>query len=125
LLTEGEAQTHVQAAQKNKVPFISYLVATNLLIAKLLHQKLQLNLACLFSIWMLLTAAPSLQKLVSEKLIRKHHALPLFTRGSTLFVAISDPTNFQALDDFKFHSRLNPEPSWLMKTSSSKPLKYL
>jgi len=47
--------------------------------------------------------------LVSEKLIRKCHALPLFVRGKTLFVAISDPTDFRSLDDIKFHSRLNPE----------------
>ena len=47
--------------------------------------------------------------LVSEKLIRKCHALPLFARGKTLFVAVSDPTDFRALDDIKFHSRLNPE----------------
>jgi type IV pilus assembly protein PilB len=47
--------------------------------------------------------------LVSEKLIRKHHALPLFIRGKTLFLALSDPTNIQALDDIKFQSRLHPE----------------
>jgi len=47
--------------------------------------------------------------LVGEKLIQKCHALPLYARGKTLFVAVSDPTDFRALDDFKFHSRLNPE----------------
>jgi len=47
--------------------------------------------------------------LVSEKLIRQHHALPLFKRGNRLFVAVSDPTNFQALDEIKFHTRLNTE----------------
>ena len=34
---------------------------------------------------------------------------PYSARGKTLFVAVSDPTDFRALDDFKFHSRLNPE----------------
>ncbi len=36
--------------------------------------------------------------LVKEKLIRQHHALPLYRRGKHLFVAVSDPTNLQALD---------------------------
>jgi len=46
---------------------------------------------------------------ISEKLIRKHHALPLFIRGNTLFIALSDPTNLEALDEIKFQSRLHPE----------------
>lgn len=40
--------------------------------------------------------------LVPQSLIRKHNALPLFRRGNRLFVAISDPTNKPAIDEFKF-----------------------
>jgi type IV pilus assembly protein PilB len=47
--------------------------------------------------------------LVNEKLIIKHRTLPLFIRGKTLFVALSDPTNLQALDEIKFQSQLHPE----------------
>ena len=47
---------------------------------------------------------------VSEKLIRKHHAVPLYRRGKTLFVGISDPTNLQALDQFRFHTQTITEP---------------
>jgi type IV pilus assembly protein PilB len=49
-------------------------------------------------------------KLVSEELVRKHAALPLFRRGGRLFVGISDPTNTRALDEFKFHANLAVEP---------------
>ena len=49
-------------------------------------------------------------KLVSEDLIQKHHALPLFKRGNRLFVAISDPTNIRALDDIKFAANMTVEP---------------
>src|SRR3546814_9110224 len=48
-------------------------------------------------------------KLVSEELVRKHLALPLFKRGKRLFVGISDPTNTRALDDFKFQTNLAVE----------------
>src|ERR671925_1539917 len=41
-------------------------------------------------------------KLVNEKLIRKHRALPLFKRGKRLYLAVSDPTNLAALDEIKF-----------------------
>lgn len=40
--------------------------------------------------------------LVPQSLIRKHRALPLFRRGNRLFIAISDPTNKSAIDEFKF-----------------------
>ncbi len=48
--------------------------------------------------------------LVDEKLIAKHHAVPLFKRGKRLFVAIADATNIQALDEFKFNTGLSTEP---------------
>ncbi|AGA34229.1 Type IV fimbrial assembly, ATPase PilB [Thioalkalivibrio nitratireducens DSM 14787] len=44
-----------------------------------------------------------------ETLIRKHHALPLLQRGNRLFVAISDPTNLSATDEFKFATGLSIE----------------
>jgi len=49
-------------------------------------------------------------KLVEERLIRGHRALPLYKRGNRLFVAVSDPTNLRALDDIKFHTNLTTEP---------------
>jgi type IV pilus assembly protein PilB len=49
-------------------------------------------------------------KLVSEELIRKHEALPLFKRGNRLFVGIAEPTNTRALDDIKFQTNLVVEP---------------
>jgi len=49
-------------------------------------------------------------KLVDEKIIRRHHVLPLYKRGTRLFVAIADPTNLQALDEIKFHTGLGTEP---------------
>jgi type IV pilus assembly protein PilB len=48
--------------------------------------------------------------LVPEKLIRQHHALPIQQRGNRLFVAISDPMNLIALDEFKFNTGISTEP---------------
>ncbi|WAR44835.1 type IV-A pilus assembly ATPase PilB [Methylomonas rapida] len=109
LLTEEIAASAVQEAQKNKQPFVTYLVnnkyADSRTIAELASAE--------FGVPMLDLDAVDLSmipiKLVSEKLIRQHHALPLFKRGNRLFIATSDPTNFQALDEIKFHTRLNTE----------------
>ncbi len=48
--------------------------------------------------------------LVAEKLIEKHNVLPLFRRGTKLFLAIADPTDRRALEDVKFHTGLGVEP---------------
>ena len=47
--------------------------------------------------------------LVSEKLIRQHHVLPLWRRGNKLFVGISDPSNHQAITDIQFSTGLTTE----------------
>jgi type IV pilus assembly protein PilB len=49
-------------------------------------------------------------KLVEEKLIQTHKALPLFKRGNRLFVGIADPTNLRALDEIKFNTNHSVEP---------------
>ncbi|MBP3984514.1 type IV-A pilus assembly ATPase PilB [Pseudoxanthomonas helianthi] len=54
--------------------------------------------------------AQSAIKLVSEELLQKHRALPLFRRGNRVFVGLADPTDTQALDDIQFHTNLAVEP---------------
>jgi type IV pilus assembly protein PilB len=49
-------------------------------------------------------------RLVDEKLLSKHRILPLLQRGKRLYIAISDPTNLQALDEVKFQTTLRIEP---------------
>ena len=49
------------------------------------------------------------KNLVDEKLVRKHHALPLIKRGNRLYLAVSDPTNHQGLDEIKFHTGLTTD----------------
>lgn len=48
-------------------------------------------------------------ELVSSELIRKHSALPLYRRGNRLFLAIGDPTNNAAVDEFKFVTGITAE----------------
>ncbi len=48
-------------------------------------------------------------KSVDEKIIRRHRVLPLFKRGTRLYVAVADPTNVAALDEIKFHTGLGTE----------------
>lgn len=48
--------------------------------------------------------------LITEKLMRKHHIIPLAKKGRTAFVATADPTDHQALEDFAFNCGFQTEP---------------
>ncbi len=50
------------------------------------------------------------QEWIDVKLITARRALPLHKRGNRLFVAVSDPTNLQALEEFRFKTSLIAEP---------------
>jgi type IV pilus assembly protein PilB len=47
---------------------------------------------------------------VDEKIMRRHLVLPLYKRGTKLFLGISDPTNTGAMDEVKFNTGLGIEP---------------
>lgn len=110
LLTEADATGAITKAQKERTPFVSYLVET----VKLNPAEIAQAAADEFGVPLLdidaIDIDPEVVKLVDEKLIRHHHALPLFKRGNRLFVGVSDPTNLTALDELKFHVGANTDP---------------
>ena len=48
-------------------------------------------------------------KLIPRDLARQHQILPINRAGSSLIVAMSDPSNLNAVDDVKFHTGYNVE----------------
>ena len=48
--------------------------------------------------------------LVNERLVEKHLAFPLFLRGNSLFLAVSDPTDQEVIDAISFSSGFRVEP---------------
>ncbi|MCH8228201.1 MAG: type IV-A pilus assembly ATPase PilB [Proteobacteria bacterium] len=48
--------------------------------------------------------------LVSEALIEKHQALPLYLRGNQLFIALKDPTDHEIIEEMAFSSGFHIEP---------------
>ncbi|MET0013325.1 MAG: type IV-A pilus assembly ATPase PilB [Sedimenticola sp.] len=108
LLSETQAQELLQESRKKRVPFVSHIVEKKILqsdqIAVAASQEFGVPLFDLEALD--LEHAPV--DLVDEKLIRKHHVLPLFKRGNRLFLGVSDPT-IQGLDEIKFHTGLTTE----------------
>ncbi len=63
--------------------------------------------------WMSLTdyeIDPKVVELVPKAVASKHTAIPVQRAGSTLVVAMADPSNIYAIDDLKFITNLNVEP---------------
>ncbi|MEK7215774.1 MAG: type II secretion system protein GspE, partial [Chloroflexota bacterium] len=53
---------------------------------------------------------PALVKLVPQETAQRYQVVPLSRVGSTLTIAMVDPTNVFAMDDIKFMTGLNVEP---------------
>tara|TARA_R110001606_G_scaffold399310_1_gene584802 strand:+ start:132115 stop:133827 length:1713 start_codon:yes stop_codon:yes gene_type:complete len=107
LLSEEDALSAQKHAKKANQPFVSYLVRNKILdshaIALVASQEFGVPLFDIDTMNMDLAAT----SLIKESLIRKHHALPLYQRGNRLHVAMSDPTNLQALDEYQFSTGMN------------------
>ena len=109
LLNEDDAINALSAAEKDKIPFVHYIVHKSLVksidIATLASTE--------FGTPLLDISAIEFEKetigVIKEKLISKHFALPIFKRGSRLFIAVADPTNIAAIDEIKFQSGLSTE----------------
>ena len=50
------------------------------------------------------------QGLLDDKLVQKRRVIALYQRGNKLYVATSDPTHLQALDEVKFQTNQSVEP---------------
>lgn len=102
LIDESDAQTAFKESLSQNVPFVAHVVAQGLADAsKIAHAAADEFGAALMDINSL-DLEKDVTRLVDEKLIRKHHVLPIYKRGNRLFVAASDPTNLQAMDEIKF-----------------------
>ncbi|KIV70864.1 Type IV fimbrial assembly, ATPase PilB [Pseudomonas sp. FeS53a] len=109
IIDEKNAIQALQQCARNKVPLVSYLVQNRLVksrvIAELAAEQFGVALYDLSA-----SEREGLPKdLVTEKLIRQHRALPLWRRGNKLFIAVSDPTNHQAVTDIQFSTGLTTE----------------
>jgi type IV pilus assembly protein PilB len=109
LITENDAKIYIQEAQKGKVSLINYLVANKIVESRTVASIASIEFGTPFFDLDAIDLRNLPINLVSEKLIRKHAALPLLKRGKTLFIGISDPTATQGFDDIKFQSLLNLE----------------
>lgn len=109
LLDAGTAQQAQAQAQRNGQSLISHVVQNKLAsgraVAELAAEQFGVALLDLSAI----DREQQPRELISEKLARQHRLLPLWKRGNKLFVAVSDPSNQQAINDVQFSTGLSTE----------------
>ncbi len=68
---------------------------------------------------------PAVAKLIPEDTARRYEVLPLSRVGSSLTIAMTDPTNVFAMDDIKFMTGFNIEPVVASEAAIAEALKKL
>ena len=109
-LNEVDAKRALDATLKVKQSIATYLVDNGICDPKLVALASSAEFGVPLFDPLSLDLAQTAINLVDAKLIEKHRAFPLFKRGNRLFVGLSDPTNFRALEEIKFQSNLIVEP---------------
>src|SRR5690606_6834679 len=109
LLDAELASKSIAQAKRDKVSFAQHSVVNGILdsrtLARIASEEFGSPVFDLDS----LNKEAIPQKLVDDKLIRKHHILPIAKRGNRLFLAVTDPTDLHALDEIKFNTGTNTE----------------
>ena len=110
IISEDSLLEATEAARKEKLPLVAYLVAKDLAdsraIAVAASHEFGVPLLDLDAVEIDLDVMRS----VDQKLLNKHRVLPLIKRGQRLFLGISDPTNLQAIDEIRFQTSLRIDP---------------
>lgn len=109
LINDVQAQQAYEAATKNKTTFISHLVEKKIIDSRSIAQSASEEFGVPLVDIDVVDIESEVVKLVNENLIRKHQSLPLYRRGNRIYIAVSDPTNLQALDEIKFHVGMTTE----------------
>ena len=111
LLTAEDAAEAMQTAKREKQSFALYLVEHGMVdgqkIARLAAEEFGSPIFDLTSYDK--DSFEGGKDLVSIELIQKHQAIPLFKRGTRLYLGIADPADLRALDEIKFNTGLNTE----------------
>lgn len=109
VLTAEQAQDAEQDAKSMRVSLIRYLIDTLDADSRELAEMASAEFGVPVFDLNAMNREMLPEQQIDAELMLKHHAVPLFRRGNRLFVAVSDPMNLGALDEFKFAAGINTD----------------
>ena len=118
------SQITTSAASENKA-LTAYLVENDYITSLALAEfcEAEYGIPLLDNESLDLTDIP--EKFINQKLIEKHHALPVYVQHKTLYIAMSDPTNVAALEDFGFSFGMHTEALLIEETQLNKAIDFI
>lgn len=102
LLDEKKVSEAVTQARQNKTTLVSWLVQNKMVGAKSLMELAADQFGVAYLDISVFDHDYIPKDLIAEKIIRDNRVLPLGKRGNNIFIAISDPSNQQAITDVQF-----------------------
>ena len=110
LLEEQTALEATEGARRKGTTVLAWMIQENFIDSEVLAAAASVE----YGVPLLNVMAMDLQQaplsLVDEQLIEKHNALPLYLRGNSLFIALTDPTDHTVIDEIAFSSGFHVEP---------------
>ncbi|MEH6416366.1 type IV-A pilus assembly ATPase PilB [Pseudomonas sp. CGJS7] len=103
-LEETKAREAMSAASNERKPLAAYLAEARLVTAPQLAAANSIEFGVPLFDPTAMDPSQAAVRVISEELMRKHNALPLYKRGNKIFIALADPTNTAALDEIKFQT---------------------
>lgn len=108
-IAKEEVPQLLQSAKQEGKAFTTYLVDNNIISSKALAQLFEREYGMPIIDLDMFKIEEIPENLLNEKLIEKHYALPIYVQGQTLHLAMADPTNVSALEEFGFNFSLHTE----------------
>ena len=109
-LTAQQLEAVHKRSQAEKVPFIDILLASGSMDARTLAAFCSETFGYPLIDLQAINFSVLPQKIIDPKLMQSQRVIGLAKRGNKISVAISDPTNTQALDQIKFQTESTVEP---------------
>jgi len=110
MLTEADAENLQSQANASRISFVEQLMVAKRVSAP----QLAAFAARTFGVPLLDLSAYDLEQIPKEvvdpKIIATRRLLPLYKRANRIFVAVSDPTNLQGLEEVRFKTNLVVDP---------------
>ena len=109
VLTAEQAREAEQGAKSMRVSLIRYLIDTLDVDSRELAEMASAEFGVPVFDLNAMNREMLPEQQIDGEMMLKQHAVPLFRRGNRLFVAVSDPMNLGALDEFKFAAGINTD----------------
>lgn len=110
LLDKEKAIKYQKVASTNKLTILQYLVVNQLMPAKTIALAVAKNFGV--PLIDLESIDPDIipTSLISDKLLKRHNLVPIYNRGTQLFIGTDDPTKQSSFKEIQFHTGLTVTP---------------